>query len=128
MTSPLGLDQFMKQRVKSRNREHLSPTDRADFINSLIHLSLGLDSPKDVATNPLYWDIVCFATEFLNLFALQSEDEEILLLAKAFNERIYSLHYSYPDGMNALGPAREVHESIWLSRLEWLEEMMEGGE
>ena len=128
MIDPHGLDGLMKLRVESRNKEHLSPSKRADLVNTLLLSALGLSGPKEAATNPLYWDIVCFATEFLNLFALQSEDEEMILIAKAFNERIYSLHYSYPDGMNALGPKLEEHERIWLGRLDWLEEIMEGRE
>ena len=116
----LGLDQFMKLRVEDRDSKHLDPRERADFVNTLILLALDLTGPKEAATNPLYWDLVCYATEFLNLFALQSEDEELLAIAKAWSTKVYSLHYSYEDGMNALGPDRGEYEKVWKKRLERL--------
>lgn len=124
----LGLDKFMKLRVEDRDSKYLDPTERANFVNTLILLALGFEDPKGAAQNPLYWDLVCYSTEFLNLFALQTEDKEIMAIAKAWSNKIFSLHYSYDDDMNALGPSREEYGEVWISRLDWLREMMEGDE
>ena len=116
----LGLDQFMKLRVEDRDSKFLDVVERANFVNTLILLALGLKEPKEVATNPLFCDLVCYSTEFLNAFALRSEDKDLLILAKAWSNQVHSIHYSYLDEMNALGPPREEYEKVWDERLERL--------
>ena len=105
-------------RRKDRDKKHLDPTERANLINTFILHSLGLNHPEDLARNPLFWDLTCYSTEMLNAFALQSGEDDMLALAKAWSNTIFSRHYSFPDGMNALGPSRDRHEQIWLERID----------
>lgn len=118
MSTSLGLNHFLKERIKQRDSTYLDPTSRANLVNTLLFRVLGLEDPKDIIKNPLFWDLVCFCTEVLNVYALQSDEEENLALAKAWSNLIYSRHYSLPDDHNALGPEKEEHEKWWLEMIE----------
>ena len=121
MPNQSSMSLFMQKRIIERDKEYLSPRERADLINTFLFEALGLDSPKDVIRHPLYWDLTCFCTEFLNLFALQSEDQRLLKSTISTNNWIYSFHYSV-DESAALGPGKEEHEKIWHDRINSLVE------
>ena len=120
MPSPdiIPIESLAKRRVGERDEKYLSPSERATLVNTLLFHSLGLDSPSDAITNPLYWDLICYCMEMLSLYFVQLGDERALVSLKLLNNIIYSYHYSVPDGTAILGPDRAEHEAIWKGRLE----------
>lgn len=101
------------ERIKRRDKAHLDPGERADLVNSFLFDALGLESVEALVSNPMLWDLVSYATEFIGLYAIQSGDEKLETLAKMWSKQIYSLHYSVPDGHEILGPDRETHVERW---------------
>jgi len=120
MTSkPKNLKSFMRAKVSETDEAHLDPGQRADLVNSFIFHALGLEDPKDVIEQPLYWDLLCYNVEMLSLYAVNMEDENLVNAIKLVNSYIYSVHYAGVKGEDSfLGPARDEHEKIWVERIE----------
>jgi len=119
MTKPKNLKSFMRARVKEMDEAHLDPGQRAELVNSFIFHALGLEDPKDVIGQPLYWDLLCYNIEMLSLYLVNMEDENLLMAVKQINNFMYSVHYAGAIGEDSfLGPAREEHEEIWVERIE----------
>lgn len=110
----------LKKRVEEYDLLHLDVTERAEKVNAFIMAALGLVKVEELVKQPLYWDLVSFATEFLNgfAFAMAEEDVELLTVAKLWNSKIHSMHYAQGKNSPSLGPSREEHINIWNSRIE----------
>ena len=106
------------ERLEARDHLHLDPSERANFIMTLLYKDLGLDEASDALDQPLFSDLLSFAIEFLGVWAMSMDDEGLTSLVKKLSRVHYSLHYSYPDNHPALGPHREEHERIWKERIE----------
>lgn len=116
MSSPKGVNALIQRRIEIRDTRTLNPSERADLVNTFIFHSLGLTSPQDVVKNPLFWDLVCFACEFMNLTAKTLDDPLFLELQKQVNGFIYQMHYSLPEGDDAINLSKEDHRKIWETR------------
>lgn len=121
MTNSKNLASFMKAKMSEMDEHHLEPKERADLVNSFIFHALGLDDPKDVIEQPLYWDLLCYCFQMLSSHAIALGDEGFLGVIKALNSYMHSIHYSGAVGEDTfLGPEREEHERIWVERIEGL--------
>ena len=108
-------------RIKEVDSIYLDPKERANLVTTLLFQALDMQDPLDIFENLLFWDLICFSTEMLNAYALQSSEEELIELAKLWNSQIYSRHYSLPEGHECLGPKRDEHEAMWMKRVERIE-------
>lgn len=110
----------LQKRVEEYDKLYLDVTERAERVNAFIMAALGLTSIKELTDQPLYWDLVSFSTEFLNQFAfvMSQEDEELMTIARVWNSKIHSIHYSQSKDSPALGPKRDEHITLWNSRIE----------
>ena len=116
-TKSKNLKSFMKAKVSEMDENHLDPGERADLVNSFIFHALGLENPKEVIEQPLYWDLLCYNMEMLSLYAVNMEDENLILAVKYINNYMYSLHYSGKVDVDSfLGPGRIEHEDTWAGR------------
>lgn len=119
--SEKDLQGFMEARVKEVDENSLSPSERATFVNSLIFHALGLEGAEDAVQQPLYWDLICYCMEMLNIYVVQTcmdtEDRDSIVNLKKLNSFIYSIHYSLPDDSPMLGPGKLAHTQIWGDRL-----------
>jgi hypothetical protein len=113
----ISFEEFAKGRVEARNEAHLAPNERAELVNTLMFHALGIDDPSDMITHPLYWDILCYCCEMMNLYASQVGSENMLKAQKYINAEFYSHHYSVPDDHAILGPGKKIHRAIWNARL-----------
>jgi len=115
----MSLQDFAKERMKNVDEAHLDPDQRAELVNSFIFHALGLNDPKDVIEQPLYWDLLCYCFEMLLKYAIVREDRNTLLAMKQVNSFMHSAHYSGRIGEDSfLGPDRDEHEKIWVERIE----------
>lgn len=112
------VDKFLKMRIEDRDKKFLSPNERAEYVNTFIFMALGLEDAKDMIEQPLYFDLICYNFEMLNLFALGVEDEHLVKLMKVVSSHMYSTYYSLPDDHEMLGPSREEHTKLWQERIE----------
>jgi len=115
------LQEVSEQKVKQRDQKHLDPSERAELVNSFIFHALALDSPKDVVQHPLYWDLLCWCLEMLNLYTKNLAmvgQPELMEIMKLASRQFYGLHYSLPENSPELGPEREEHEELWVTRIE----------
>ena len=114
-----SLQAFMRARVDSTDEAHLDPAQRAELVNTFIFHALGLEDPKDVIAQPLYWDLICYNIEMLKLYAINMEDEGLVAAVKILHSFMHSAHYSGVIGEESfLGPSREEHERLWVERIE----------
>jgi hypothetical protein len=115
------LEGFMEARVKEVDNLHLDPSQRATYVNSLIFHALGLEGAKDAVEQPLYWDLICYCMEMLNIYVVQTcmdtEDRDTIVTLKKLNSFIYSIHYSLPEDSPMLGPDKLAHTQLWEERL-----------
>ena len=117
------MDDLLKKRIDLRDSSHLDPAERAELVNSFLFTALGIDNPEEAVKHPLYWDLICWCSQMLALFAMGVQETKLLEVAKAVNGQIMSIHYSLPDGEPELGPGRDEHEAIWYERIEELLKM-----
>ena len=119
--SDKNLQDFMMERVEEIDEKHLDPSQRATFVNSLIFHALGLKGAEDAVQQPLYWDLICYCMEMLNIYVVQTctdtEDRETIVTLKKLNSFIYSIHYSLPEDSPMFGPGKLAHVQIWEDRL-----------
>ena len=116
-TKAKNLKSFMQAKVSEMDENHLDPGERAELVNSFIFHALGLEDPKEIIEQPLYWDLLCYCMEMLSLYAVNMEDENLILAVKYINNYMYSLHYSGEVDVDSfLGPGRIGHEDIWAGR------------
>jgi hypothetical protein len=109
---------LLEKKVAAVDAQHLDPEERAELVHAFIFQALDLSSAADFIEHPLYWDLLCYCTSMLSLWALASEDPELLVLMKTLNSHIHSLHYAFSKGSPQLGPSRREHEKIWNDRIE----------
>lgn len=81
---------------------------------------MDLSDVKDIIAHPLYFDLMCFCFEMLNLYGMNSQDGDLLQLMSLVNKHMYSTYYSLPDNHIILGPDREAHTKLWIDRVESL--------
>lgn len=109
--------------VELRDKKYLSPDERASFVLTFLLKKLGMDlqdgtiAAREALEQPLYSDLLSFCVNFIGIWALQMDDEGLTNLAKKLSRTYYSLHYSYPEGHEALMPSREEATKIWLKRI-----------
>jgi hypothetical protein len=116
-TKAKNLKSFMRAKVSEMDENHLDPGGRAELVNSFIFHALGLEDPKEIIEQPLYWDLLCYNMEMLSLYAVNMEDENLILAVKYINNYMYSLHYSGEVDVDSfLGPGKIEHEDIWVRR------------
>lgn len=113
-----SLDPIFRNRIAERDKLHLSPNERAERVNTFIFLALGYEDPADVIKQPLYFDLICYCFEMLNLYALGSQDEVLAQLTQVINKHMYSQYYSLDNDNKILGPDKETHINIWKERIE----------
>lgn len=101
------------KRVEAMDAEYLSPTERANLVNTFIFNVLGFSDPKDVLENPRFWDLVCYASQILAVAGMKSGKGDLLDMSVMISNYIHSLHYSLPEDSPALGPGRESHAKLW---------------
>lgn len=111
------MDNKLQARVKARDAKHLDPTERAELVNSFLFAALGIEDPEEAVAHPLYWDLLCWCSQMLALFALGVGETDLLNIAKAMNQQIMSLHYALPEGEPELGHERDLHEQLWHERI-----------
>ena len=110
---------LFETRIKKRDALHLDSSERATCVQEFLFTALDL-SDKDSITNPLFWDLLTYFKELFLIYAMQSQEEFALKLAKELNNYLMSHHYSVPDGHAILGPSREEHIEIWQGRIDAL--------
>ena len=104
--------------VGIRDKKSLDPSERSDYVYSFLVAALRIDEQEGgLIEHPLLWDMLCFSSGFVALFAEQSQDEHFIALAKVLNNYIHTIHYSLPNDAPQLGPRRSKHESIWTQRI-----------
>jgi hypothetical protein len=109
---------ILLEKISQRDLKHLDPSERAELVNSFIFSALAITDSRQAIEHPLFWDLLCWATNILAIFAQASEDQTTLEIVRVLNKHFYSLHYSFPDREPELGPGREEHERIWAERIE----------
>ena len=130
MSSPTrSSNDLLNAKIKSRDSSHLDPSERAELVNQFIFNALGLTDSKDTIKHPLYWDLLSYCVEMINLYAFaqaqssvgedaQVFSQQFMQATKLVNNLFHSIHYSLPDGSPELGPSRKDHEDIWAKRME----------
>jgi len=125
---------LMEKRVELVDKGFLSPPERAQYVRDLIVAAIQDDIQTDQVNAAAFgWDLICFANEIMNMFALGKEEDDLFRLQYNMNVIIYSTHYLGDSKDNVLmkSPARDEHEKIWKERIERVLKMNskdEGGE
>lgn len=117
------LNELVGSRMEDRDDHHLDPTERAEVVQEFLFVALGLDGPEDAVENPLFWDLISYASQVFAAYAIQSEDGEALDLAKKLSHYVHSRHYSVGDNHPILGPGKEKHLKVWVKRIKDLQEV-----
>ncbi len=107
--------------IEKRDLKHLDPSERAGLFRDFIFACLDLHDAQDVISQPLWSDIMAFCIEMIGAWTLELEaagDPSMKEFAKVLSRGFYTLHYSYPEDHEALGPSREEHIEIWTKRME----------
>jgi len=112
----------MLSRIEHVDSLHLDPVERAELVQEFLFKALRLDGERGSVTHPLFWDLLCYASQLFNVYAIQTQDGS-LDFAKHLNSYLMSRHYSVPDDHSCLGPSREEHKQIWLDRIELITEV-----
>ena len=101
------------ERIVDRDSKHLSPSERAERVVSLVARNFGVENAEAFVKNPLYWDLICFSVEMLGALSLSLEDDLFTQNIILASQKVFSIHYSVEDGNEILGPSREEHEEVW---------------
>ena len=116
MKRNLDAPKEMEERVDEIDLLHLDPEERARYIQAILSKILSPDDPKRLLPY-LYWDIVCFTIEFLNVYCVfvstGEQRGELIPIIKILNSFIYSTHYSMDKTNPALGPNKAEHKEFY---------------
>lgn len=107
----------MDERISIRDKQHLDPTERAQFVHELLFWALDLEADESVMTGHVLWDIVCYAVHLLTQYSIALQDQDFAVMARALNTWLFTNHYNMDETATQLGPRRDTHIKFWERQL-----------
>jgi hypothetical protein len=111
-------NQKMDERIEQRDALKLDPTERAQFVHELIFWALDLEDDADSAIGGyILWDVLCYCVHLINQYAIALGDDDFMLMARAINTWLFTMHYNMDESEIQLGPQRDKHIEFWTNQL-----------
>lgn len=113
-----GFRRKVSGRVEEQDSKFLDPTERAEAVIEWLFIALGGEPGEDwKIAGPTYWDLLCFAVNFIGQAAVASQDEGFIEAAKLCSNWVHQCHYSFHDTAESLGGSRRARLEFWAQRM-----------